>query len=220
MPTALKSSPRLSALRRLLTHRLTILLWLLALAVYVLAGMPLASFHGDEAMQIWMSHDYATAFIYGESVRLMTDGPFDVDSEAQLRILNGSINRYAIGLSWQLAGFTDGDLPVPPGWDWGLDYDSNVATGHRPPDALLNVSRASSALFLALSVWVLFGIGWQIGGWGVAYLASGLYALNPVILLNGRRAMMEGSMLLLGLLVILVAVILVRRRAQGGRGLW
>ncbi len=194
--------------------------WLVLLAIYVLAGVPLASFHGDEAMQIWMSHDYATAFIYGEPQRLMSAGPFNIDTEAQLRILNGSVNRYAIGLSWHLAGYTNGDLPTPPGWDWGLDHDTNAEVGHRPTEALLHVSRVSSALFLALSVWAMFGIGWQLGGPLVAYLASGLYALNPVILLNGRRAMMEGSMLFFGLLVVLVAVMIVRKRAQGQRGLW
>jgi len=204
----------------LLSHRLFSIFWLLLLSAYVLAGAPLASFHGDEAMQIWMSHDYATAFIYGEPQRLMSAGPFDIDTEAQLRILNGSINRYAIGLSWHLAGFTNGDLPAPPGWDWGLDYDTNAAVGHRPTDALLAVSRVSSALFLALSVWVMFGIGWQFGGSLVAYLASGLYALNPVILLNGRRAMMEGSLLLFGLLAILVAVMIAHQRAQGRRESW
>jgi len=203
-----------------LNNRIVIAVWLVALAVFVVAGVPIAPFHGDEAMQIWMSHDYATAFIYGEPVRLMSDGPFDIDAEAQLRILNGSINRYAIGLSWHLAGYTNGDLPTAPGWDWGLDYDTNAATNHRSPDALLHISRLSSALFLALSVWAMFGIGWQMGGPLVAYLASGLYALNPIILLNGRRAMMEGSMLLFGLLAIFVAVTIARKRAQGGRGLW
>lgn len=197
--------------------------WLLLLSVYIVAGVPLASFHGDEAMQVWMSHDYATAFIYGEPQRLMSAGPFDVDTEAQLRILNGSINRYAIGLSWHLAGFTNGDLPTPPGWDWGLDYDTNAEVGHRPTEALLNVSRLSSALFLAVSAWAIFGIGWQLQGPLTAYVASGLYALNPIILLNGRRAMMEGSLLCFGLLAIFVAVTIARKRTQNqtvGWGWW
>lgn len=203
-----------------LSNRAVIAVWLLALAVFVMAGVPVVSFHGDEGMQIWMSHDYATAFIYKEPQRLMSDGPYDIGTEEEMRILNGSINRYAIGLSWHLAGYTNGDLPTPPGWDWGADYDTNVATNHRSPDALLHVSRISSALFLALSVWVMFGIGWQFGGPLVAWLASGLYALNPVILLNGRRAMMEGSMLLFGLLAVFVAVTIARKRAQGAGGLW
>jgi 4-amino-4-deoxy-L-arabinose transferase-like glycosyltransferase len=192
-------------------------LWLLLLAVYVLAGMTIAAFHGDEAMQIYMSHDYATAFIYKEPQRLITSPPYNIDADAQLRLLNGSINRYGIGLGWHLAGLTDGDLPTPPGWDWGLDYDTNVETNHRPSEALLDASRVSSTLFLALSVPVMFAIGWQFGGRPLAYFVSGLYALNPVVLLNGRRAMMEGSLLFFGLLTLLLAILIARKQEQGTR---
>ena len=190
-------------------------LWLLLLAAFILAGMPLASFHGDEAMQIYMSHDYATAFIYKEPQRLIAGPPYNIDTDQQLRLLNGSINRYGIGLGWHLAGLTDGNLPPAPGWDWGLDYATNVETGHRPSDVLLNAARLSATLFLALSVVWMFGIGWQFGGRRLAYLVSGLYAVNPVVLLNGRRAMMEGSLLCFGLLTILIAVIISRKREQG-----
>jgi 4-amino-4-deoxy-L-arabinose transferase-like glycosyltransferase len=189
--------------------------WLLALTVYILAGMPLATFHGDEAMQVYMSHDYARAFIYRDVNALKTRPPYDIDSDPQLRILNGSVNRYTIGLSWHLTGYSNGDLPPRPGWDWGLSVDRNVETGHRPPDALLNVARLSSTLFLALSVPVLFGLASLFGGRPAAYVATALYALHPVVLLNGRRAMQEGSMLFFGLAVVLVAAVISHKRAAG-----
>lgn len=190
-------------------------LWLLALALYIAAGVPLASFHGDEAMQVYMSDDYAVAFFDRDLPRLTAGPPYNVDAEAQLRILNGSVNRYSIGLLWHLAGYSRADLPPAPGWDWGLDYDSNVATGHRPADALLHLARLSSALLLAVSAAAMFGLGWQVGGRPLAYAASALYTLNPVILLNGRRAMMEGSLLAFGLLAVLLAAQISRRRAHG-----
>ncbi len=209
-----------SLLTKSATHRWLDALWLAALTLYVIVGMPLATFHGDESMQIYMSHDYARAFIYGDPLGLMVGPPYYVDTDPWLRILNGSINRHAIGLSWQMAGYTNGDLPPVPGWDWGLDYETNVATNHRPVEGLLLAARASSTLFLAASVVVLFGIGWQLGGRPLAYLSSAIYTLNPVLLLNGRRAMMEGSMLFFGLLAILLAIHINRQRAEGGRGLW
>ena len=200
--------------------RLLDALWLTALMAFIVAGMPLATFHGDEAMQIYMSHDYAKAFIYGDPPGLMVGPPYYIDTDPWLRILNGTINRHAIGLSWHLAGLTNGDLPPVPGWDWGLDYQTNVETGHRPSDRLLLAGRASSTLFLALSAVVMFALGRQLGGRPLAYFASALYVMNPTILLNGRRAMMEGSMLLFGLLAVLMAAIISHRRAAGGRGLW
>jgi 4-amino-4-deoxy-L-arabinose transferase-like glycosyltransferase len=204
-------------MRDMTRKRLIDTAWLLALAAYILAGMPLASFHGDEAMQVYMSHDYARAFIYGDVNALKTRPPYDIDTDPQLRILNGSVNRYAIGLSWHLAGFTNGDLPPRPGWDWGLSVDRNTETGHRPPETLLNVARLSSALFLALSVPLLFGLAWQFGGRPAGYVATALYALNPVVLLNGRRAMQEGAMLFFGLAAVLVAALISRQRAAGER---
>lgn len=189
-------------------------LWLLALAMFVVVGVPLASFHGDEAMQVYMSEDYAIAFFDRDIARLTAGPPYNIDAEPQLRILNGSVNRYAIGLLWHLAGYSRADLPPAPGWDWGLDYDSNVAAGYRPADTLLHLARLPSALFLAASVAVMFGLGWQFGGRPLAYAASALYALNPIVLLNGRRAMMEGSLLFFGLLAVLLAAHISRRQAQ------
>jgi len=186
--------------------------WILALAIYILAGMMSATFHGDEAMQIYMSRDYATAFIERNPSSLMVNPPYYIDDDPWLRILNGSINRYAIGLSWHLAGLNTGMLPPRPGWDWGLDYDRNVETGHRPSEALLTAGRISSTVFLTISAAVMFGIGWQFGGRLPAYFMSGLYTLNPIILLNGRRAMMEGSLLAFGLLTIWLAILISQGR--------
>src|SRR5688500_9018779 len=109
-------------------HRLIDALWLLGLCVYILAGSPITTFHCDESMQIHMSRDFVTAFLEGAPERLMTSPPYPIDSDGHLRILNGTVNRYAIGLSWHLAGFTPDDLPPPPGWDWGLSYAQGVET--------------------------------------------------------------------------------------------
>jgi Dolichyl-phosphate-mannose-protein mannosyltransferase len=200
----------------LVLKRLLDLLWLVLLGAFVFAIPP--TFHGDELMQIYMSHDYATLFIDHNPTALLTSPPYGPDTDQQLRLINGSVNRYAIGLSWQIAGLTTNDLPPHPGWDWGLDYDTNVSTGHVPAPALMAAGRFSSTLFLALSVAVMFGLGWQIGkphaSRPLAYFVSGLYALNPVVLLNGRRALQEGSTLFFGLLMILIAVLISRRRSE------
>src|SRR5690349_21025097 len=168
-------------------------LWPLALAVYILVGIVSVPFHGDEAMQITMSRDYFTAIVDHQPQSLMVSPPYSVDTPSWLRLINGSVNLYTMGLSLQIAGYGEKDLP--PIWVWPLSYDENVARGNRPSQPMLVISRISSAVFLAVSVAVLFGIGWQLRGRWAAYVASGLYAINPVVLINGRRAMMEGSVL-------------------------
>ncbi len=188
--------------------------WLMALAVYILAGIATVPFHGDEAMQITMSRDAFTVFANHDLQSLAVTPPYTVDNPAWLRLINGSINLYTVGLSLQAAGYSEKDLP--PVWVWPLSYDENVMRGNRPIQGMLVVSRISSAVFLAASVAVLFGIGWQLRGRWAGYIASGLYALNPVVLLNGRRAMMEGSVLCFGLLAILVAMLI----CKGCNGWW
>ena len=181
-------------------------LFVVALGVYVLAGVPIATFHGDEPMQIYMSSDYATLFIDRAPERLITQPPYPIDSDQHLRILNGTVNRYTIGLAWQWAGFSVSDLPPRPGWDWGLSYADNVSTHHRPSEAQMNAARLPSALFFAASIGVLFLLTEQVGGRGAAYLATLLYTLHPALLLNGRRALQEGSMLFFGLLTLYTTV--------------
>ncbi|MBL8161350.1 MAG: glycosyltransferase family 39 protein [Anaerolineae bacterium] len=185
-------------------------LWLTLLAAYILAGVRLTPFHGDEAMQITMSRDYFTAFVERQPELLPVAPPYTVDSEDWLRLINGSVNRYSIGLALHLAGY--GVEALPALWQWPLSVEDNLARGSQPGDAVLFISRLPSALFLVASVAALFALGRQLGGRPAAYLASTIYALHPVILLNGRRAMMEGSLLCFGLLTLLAAAYIVQHR--------
>ncbi|MDZ4765264.1 MAG: phospholipid carrier-dependent glycosyltransferase [Chloroflexota bacterium] len=191
--------------------------FIIALMAFIIVGTPLATFHGDESMQIHMSRDYWTALIFNLRDRLPVEPPYPIDSDAQLRILNGSVNRYLIGLAWHAAGYTEADLPPPPGWDWGLVYADNVNTGHRPTDTQLWIARLPSALLFALSVPLMFALGALLGGWlhgrRTAWIAAALYALNPVLLLHGRRATQEGALLFFGLLCLWIAATITARPA-------
>jgi len=192
-------------------------IYLAALMLYALLGTPLVPFHGDEAMQIYFSGDYEVAVLQGNPAALTTRPPYDIDSDPQLRILNGSVHRYLVGLARQIAGISADQLPPHPGWDWGLTYDRNVETSHRPSEALLMAGRLSSALLLALSAPLAFGLGWLVGKRPGAYLVAGLIMLNPIVLLNGRRAMQEGALLFFGLAVVLSAAWIARQRASQKR---
>jgi 4-amino-4-deoxy-L-arabinose transferase-like glycosyltransferase len=199
-------------------RRLVDLLFLGGLAIYTLAGMPLATFHGDEPMQIYMSRDFETAFIARQPLELMTAPPYFIDTDAHLRILNGSVNRYTIGLARALAGIDAEALPPRPGWDWGLSYDDNVASGRLPSNELLVTGRLPSTLFFTASIVVVFLLarllcGASLPGLAAAYLITAIYALHPALLLNARRALQEGAMLFFGLLTVLTAAVIAQRRA-------
>lgn len=197
---------------------------LIGLMLYALAGVPLATFHGDEAMLTYGSRDYAVAFIEGNPAALTTQPPYAIDSDPHLRILNGSVLRYTIGLAWQLAGEGVPQLPAP-GWDWGLPYAVNVETGHRLTPSQLFASRLPSALMFAFSIPVFYLLAGVVLRRSDAQISTAvlwiqlgitaLYALHPALLLNARRAMQEGPLFLFGLLTLLTAAVISDRRARG-----
>ncbi len=176
-------------------------LFLLALAAYILAGTPLVPFHGDEATILFASRDYDYWIVQGDISRILYNETPLSPLEQDIRLRNGIVSKLLAGFAWHLAGYTLNDLNET--WDWGGDYNYNMQNGHMPPEGLLHAARWSSSILLATGVFVVFALGWQLGGAPVAYLASLYYALNPVLLLNGRRMMMEGSVTLFCLLVVL-----------------
>jgi 4-amino-4-deoxy-L-arabinose transferase-like glycosyltransferase len=129
----------------------------------------------------------------------------------QLRIVNGTVNKLTIGLAWDLAGYSVTDLNQP--WYWGMpdEWEWNKTNRGMPSDDLLRYARLPSTLFTALSVVIIFIITWVISHNHAASSVSALiYATYPPVLLNGRRAMMEGSFLFFSALVILAALMLGR----------
>ena len=196
-------SPASSRAARAGVWRAVDLVFLLVLSVYVVGGLDLAPFHADESTIIFMSRDYAYQFIDGDLDRVRYDPDAPLINETQLRLINGTLSKTLIGLAWHSAGYTIDDLNTD--WDWGGDWDYNVAANHLPSAELLYVARLPQALLMAASVWAIFALGWRLGGRGTAYAAALYLALSPPLLLNGRRAMMEAALTCFSLLTVLAA---------------
>jgi hypothetical protein len=190
------------------------------LAAYILAGVPVTTFHGDEGMQVYATRDFITAFVERDPLALTTTPPYPIDSRAHLRIINGSVQRYAAGAVLHLRGHNAGDLNREPGWNWGRSYNTNIENDYRPKRSILLPARYTSAAFYALGLLPLLGLARLLGGRWAAYPALTLYALNPLTLLNARRAVMEGSLLAFGLLTIWAGVTLADRVRRGERAPW
>lgn len=188
--------------------------WLVMLAVYILAGVRLVPFHGDESTLLYMSRDFYTQFIDGDLDALDYRGWFLLDPEAasqqQLRLLNGTIAKTLYGLIAYISGYAADDINNQ--WVWGAGWDWNRDNGHMPSDDLLLRARYVSALMLVGSVLVLYAVASHLGGRTAAILTTAYYALNPAVLINGRRAMMEGSLLLFSLLVVWAGLLALRDR--------
>mgnify|MGYP001227009242 FL=1 len=181
----------------------------LGCAIYIAAGTSITPFHGDESTQIFMSRDYAYLFIEGDLSRIAYHQPPLSAQEQELRLLNGTVAKNLFGLAWQISGFSVDE--VNQQWDWGADWNYNQSTGHAPPDSMLQAARIPSMLLLIAGLIPMLYLGFQIGGWGGAAAAVILYTLNPALLLNGRRAMMEGALIVFSLLTVAAGVLWMRR---------
>jgi 4-amino-4-deoxy-L-arabinose transferase-like glycosyltransferase len=187
-------------------------LWLGALAVYVLAGVGQVPFHGDESSLIAMSRDYYH-LVQARDLEPVLYDPNPADPiDQDLRLINGTVGKMAMGFAWDMAGLTAADLNEP--WLWGADWEYNVRTGHLPGERLLHAARLSSAVLTAISVVAVFAIAWIAGGRPAAWAAALIYASDAVVLLNGRRAMMEGAHLAFATLTVLAALLVVREQGR------
>ncbi len=202
---------------RRLRFRDSIPLILTALLTYALMGVFTAPFHGDEATIISMGGDYYRFRDDPDSLRLRLPPPDAEYAAAQdLRLLNGVIAKYLIGGAWSFVG-VPADLNKQ--WLWGADWDFNRANGHIPSERLLILARLTSALCLALSILIVYACGQRCGGEWAGVGAALVYTLMPAVLLNGRRAMHEGSFLL-GISLVILATLIVLARQGEGRRLW
>ncbi len=185
-------------------------LWLALLSIYILGGVNSIPLHGDESTLIYMGRDYYFQLIQQDfSLVTYREDPISA-TDQHLRLLNGTIPKYLYGFTAYHSGYELNDINEQ--WEWGADWNYNLETGRIPNADLLSRTRFVSAIQLALSLIVLFVIGYQLGDRPVAYVSSFYYALNPAVLINGRRAMMESTMLLTGLLVVLAGLWLLQHR--------
>jgi hypothetical protein len=191
-------------------------LWLIGLGLYVIAGYKDVPFHGDESTLIFMSKDYYYLVQQHDLDRVLYREPPVNPSEQWLRLINGTVGKMAMGVAWDVAGLHASDINND--WDWGMDWQTNAALGHIPPARLLHAARLSSTLLTVISVWAVFGIARLMARNRLAaYAASLIYATTPAVLLDGRRAMMEGSQLCFSGLAVLAAMLILREQARSVR---
>jgi hypothetical protein len=196
-------------------------LYISVLILYLVAGMRLVPFHGDESTTITKSRDWFALVQRGDLSAVLYRDPQQIDASAlaaqELRLLNGVISEYGIGLSASLVGLGEADINEQ--WDWGADWNYNHNYGHVPGALLLFVARLSSTWMTALSIAIVFVV-LRLVDRRAAWIGIFVYATMPAVLLNGRRAMYEGAFLLTVALVMLAGVLIARRIRQRRKTFW
>lgn len=194
-------------------------LLLLALMAYITLGAEAVPFHGDESTTIWMSRDFDRVILQGDFDSVAYEPPPRRNTEQHLRIITTNVSKLAMGLAWWCTGYEAGDINDQ--WHWGHDMAWNRDNDRMPESRLLLITRLTSAWMTAISVAFVLAAARLVGrriltnplaigavGWGAAFL----YATHPAVLVNGRRAMFEGGLLLGVTMVAWMVLWLVHRR--------
>ena len=182
---------------------------LIGLSLYILAGAKLVPFHGDESTILYTTRD--VSYILNNQIEhvLYSATPEKIGpsaaAEQELRLLNGTVARYVYGFFAMNQRTRQPFEPINEQWDWGASFGYNLETGHMPATLQLNRARLISSFFLIGAMLSLYGLTRLIGGRGTALIAALYFTLNPAVLINGRRAMMESSWLFFGLLAMWMA---------------
>ncbi|MGA2112945.1 MAG: hypothetical protein ABSG98_12495 [Anaerolineales bacterium] len=201
--------------RRFLSSAVVVLA-LVALGAYVLAGFSTVPFHPDEATWIFMSSDLDT-LLQGRVGALCYEPGVPLNGRVIERLLTPGLPRYVIAVANFLFG-------VPPStvradWNWSLSWQENAAAGAVPGARALFTARLPMALAVVLALVLVFAIGKVLAGRWAGLLAAFAFGSNALVLLHGRRAMSEGLLLLTTTLAVWAAMRWATRRAVKGGAL-
>lgn len=166
-----------------------VLALLLPFCVFWIWGLRLIPFHPDESTQLFMSEDFEA--LLNQPASLFWEPDQVSDLRQRYRELDAPLTRYLLGFARTLAGIS----ALPVDWDWSRSWDENLAAGAYPDTQLSWTGRLAITLLLPLSTLLVYAIGKQINGRWTGIAAAFLFATNPVVLLHGRRAMAEGTLL-------------------------
>jgi hypothetical protein len=185
---------------------------LLLLTIYILMGIRLAPFHGDEATFLVMSEDYDRIVKQGDFSRVLFQQ--EESLKQNTRLSTGSILTYAIGLARDI---TDVEGPLER-WLWGASWEQNVAQGNLPDPRLLRVARTFPAMMGALSIALFFVTARRLlVSRLAAWLATLTLATHGDVLVNFRRAIQEGPKFFFLILTLYIASHLLRNFQETNR---
>lgn len=173
-------------------QRLVLAAGLLALLPLYFLGLARVPFHPDETSLLFQSRDLGLLFSQPQSVLHPQRQP--ELKENSYRILNAPLAKYVFAAARGIAGVGIDQVGVD--WDWSESFKANREAGAIPPPEALTSARFASTLLLFLSLPVLYLAGRELGGPIAGLGGVTVYALNALVLLHGRRAMAEGTMLL------------------------
>jgi 4-amino-4-deoxy-L-arabinose transferase-like glycosyltransferase len=167
------------------------LLVFICLAILLFTGIQSIPFHPDEVSLLYQSRDLERLFSNPIELAYQPDREGEIDQT--YRALNPPLPKYILALGRLAAGY--GSDRVSVDWNWSLTWDENKAAGALFSTAILSASRIASTIMVLLSLPILYLCGKRIRNSVMAMSAVLLLGTHSLVLLHGRRAMAEGTLI-------------------------
>jgi 4-amino-4-deoxy-L-arabinose transferase-like glycosyltransferase len=181
----------------------------ICLAIFLLLGVRLIPFHPDEVSLLYQSRDFEQLF--KDPMDLAFQAEREGEKDQTYRALNPPLPKYVLALGRLAAGY--GAKYVKIDWDWSLSWNENIEAGALPETSLLNASRIASTVMVLLSLLVIYLCGKRAKNEAVGIVAVVLLGMHSLVLLHGRRAMAEGT-LIFGIALAILGIL------EGDRRPW
>lgn len=172
------------------------LVFIAGYALFYFVGLDQVPFHPDEATQIYMSSD-VDRFL-ASPPRYLYEIHQNNDGRSRYRFLDAPLARTSIGwIRW-----IQGKPALPADWSWSLSWQQNEANGALPSLNLLHTARLACAWMVPLSLLAFYDLCRKFTRPILAFILTLLLGLNPLVLLHTRRAMAEGWLFSLTVLLL------------------
>lgn len=162
-----------------------------ALLTLLFSGMSSVPFHPDESSLLYQSRDLEQYLRDPRSMAWSASNRMDTDQT--YRALNAPLAKYVLGIGRAVAG--QGSAAVTVDWDWSDTWGQNQSAGALPPPEVLLPARLASTVLVAGSLFLILLTGRHLGGSATGLVSAALLGVNALVLLHGRRAMAEGTLI-------------------------
>jgi 4-amino-4-deoxy-L-arabinose transferase-like glycosyltransferase len=161
------------------------------LVAFLLSGVGQVPFHPDETSLLFESRDLELYVTDPRSMAWSEAGRGQAEQE--YRALNAPLSKYVLGIGRRLAGHGPDEVGVD--WDWSLSWEDNRLRGALPAADVLIPARLASTSLVAAALVLMYLCGVKFGGRSTGLVSAVLLGLNALVLLHGRRAMAEGTLI-------------------------
>ena len=169
--------------------RVQVALTIVLISLLYFITLSTVPFHPDETTDLYMSENFDILFSNPLSI------PYHqgqvIDSKTHYRLMDPPMISLYLGLARSITN----SPPVTKDWDWTRNWNENIQQGNFPSSNTLFIGRLALLLLFPFTCYFLYLTAKHFLSHWISLFVTILFAINPLILLHARHAMMEAIFL-------------------------